>query len=784
MMSRQRRDVRVEGRTTPARTSAGSPSGGRWSLRPHHGALILVCMFVLLGVIYSLATPVLEASDEFKHYPYVQYVQNHHELPVLDPDLCRESPDACPWLQDGGQPPAYYALMAVATSWIDTSDLSSLLWRNKHAFIGNPSQVCNKNLIIHRPEQEQFPWSGSVLAIHLIRFLTLSFGAGTAIVTYLLSRDLFPGRPALALGAMALTALNPMLLFVSASVNNDAMAAFVGSLGLLLVVRIPKLRSRKRPNEQWSWSLVLLGAVVGLGVLTKLSLLALLPMALLVIAVCTWREYAHLSRSRYLQLVIRDWSWVIVPALMVSAWWFLRNWRLYGDPTGLNVFVAVQGRRASPPTLADWLGEFGTFRWTYWGLFGGVNVMAPRAVYWFFDLLSSAGLVGFVMWMARRSKSLIGPREFRVLIPLLWAGVLFVSVLRWTWISPAFQGRLVFPAMAGVSVLMMLGLRQWIPEQHRSRLSWGLALSLLVVAGLLPFVVIRPAYARPRALTLAQVPEEARVEPVSVGGGTRIVGWEFEEHAVRPGEGNRHVDVAVYWQAVAPDGGDYISFARLLGRAHELAGEINRHPACGMVPTRLWQAGQVWRDPYRIPVAEDAVAPSRLRVEVGLYDPRADETLGVVRVGEAKLAPPKSPPDIEHPLSVELADGISFRGYDLVPTDVESGDTVTVTLHWEAREAPSGDYQVFVHLLGGHPEPVAQGDGPPLLGDYPTSMWAAGETVADPHLLSVPHDLSAGEYRLLVGMYDLETMNRLPRMDGGTAGIEIPAAVTINVSEN
>lgn len=783
MMSRRSRDVRMEGRTTPARASAGSPSDGRWSLRPRHGALILVCLFVLLGVIYSLATPVLEASDEFKHYPYVQYVQNHHELPVLDPDLCRKSPDACPWLQDGGQPPAYYALMAVATSWIDTSDLSSLLWKNKHAFIGNPSQVCNKNLIIHQPEQEQFPWSGSVLAIHLIRFLTLSFGAGAAIVTYLLSRDLFPGRPALALGAMALTALNPMLLFVSASVNNDAMAAFVGSLGLLLMVRIPKLRSHKRSNDRWSSSLVLLGIVVGLGVLTKLSLLALLPTALLVIAVCTWREYAHLSRSRHLLLIIRDWSWVIVPAVMVSAWWFLRNWRLYGDPTGLNVFVAVQGRRASPPTLADWLGEFGTFRWTYWGLFGGVNVMAPRAVYWFFDLLSLAGLVGFVVWMTRRSKSLVGDRGFRILIPVLWAGLLFISVLRWTWISPAFQGRLVFPGIAGISLLMMLGLRQWVPGQHRPRLSWGVALILLVIAGLLPFAVIRSAYARPRALTLAQVPESARAEPVSVGGRARIVGWEFGEQTVQPQQAASHVDVAVYWQAIAPDGGDYISFARLLGREHELAGEINRHPACGMVPTRLWKPGQVWRDPYRIPVAEHAVGPSRLRVEVGLYDPNAGETLGVVQVGEAKLAPPQSMPDIGHPLAVELVDGITFRGYDLVPADVGAGETITVTLYWEARETPSMDYQVFVHLLGDDPEPVAQGDGPPVMGDYPTSMWSAGETLADPHLLSVPRDLPAGQYRLLVGMYNLETMERLPRSDGSAVSIEIPTTVTITSPE-
>jgi hypothetical protein len=208
-----------------------------------------------------------------------------------------------------------------------------------------------------------------------------------------------------------------------------------------------------------------------------------------------------------------------------------------------------------------------------------------------------------------------------------------------------------------------------------------------------------------------------------------------------------------------------------------------------MVPTDLWQSGQVWRDPYRIPVAEDARAPSLLRVEVGLYDPEAEQTLGAVQVGEAKLAPPASTPDIDHPLNVELADGVTLRGYDLAPADVKPGETLTVTLHWQAQAAPSRDYQVFVHLLGQGPEPVAQGDGPPLSGDYPTSLWAAGETISDPHPISLPPDLLeqggedsglSGHYRLLVGMYHLETMERLPRSDGTDTSIEIPLTVDVD----
>ncbi|HIE37514.1 MAG TPA: phospholipid carrier-dependent glycosyltransferase [Anaerolineae bacterium] len=754
-------------------------------------ALILAAYFVLGGV-YSLATPVLEASDEFKHYPYVQYVQTHHDLPVLNPETCLQTPDDCPWLQDGGQPPLYYITMAAATSWIDTSDLRDLRWMNWHAFIGDPAQVCNKNLVIHLPERERFPWHGSVLAIHLIRFLTLGFGAGTVVLTYLLARDLFPGEgegrggaPSspryVALGAAVLTAFNPMFLFVSGAVNNDAMAAFMGNLALLMMVRIADPR-RQIAGRRLVGRVLALGVVVGLGMLTKLSLLALLPLVLLVVALRVWRQRSSLSIPRCLGFVVGHWSLIILTALLISGWWFLRNWRLYGDPTALNVFVAIQGVRTGVPTLRDWLGEFGTFRWTYWGLFGAVDVMAPRWVYAFFDLLSLAGLAGLMLWIARRGDptprpSFLATRNSLWWIPALWVAVLFISVLRWTWVYFSFQGRLMFPGVAGISALLMVGLQQWTASRFRPALTAGVALVMFAIAVVTPFVSILPAYVPPEPLALSDVPLDARVEPVDVGGGMRLVGLELPPQSVARGGS---VEVVVYWEAVAPDGGDYVSFARLLGRGMDWVGDVNRRPACGMVPTSLWRPGQVWRDPYRVEVAEDAAAPSRLRVEVGLYDPKTGRTLGVVAVGEAKLAPPAAVAEPAHPLTVELADGVTLRGYDLAPEVAAPGEVVTLTLYWEAREAPAVDYQVFVHLLGEGLEPVAQGDAPPLGGDYPTGLWAPGEVIVDPHPLLLPEDLPPGRYRLSVGMYDLETMARLARLDGSGDAIELPTPLDVH----
>ena len=62
-------------------------------------------------------------------------------------------------------------------------------------------------------------------------------------------------------------------------------------------------------------------------------------------------------------------------------------------------------------------------------------------------------------------------------------------------------------------------------------------------------------------------------------------------------------------------------------------------------------------------------------------------------------------------------------------------------------------------------ELVAQSDGPPRAGTYPTSIWDAGERVVDERVLVLPPDLPAGRYRLLAGLYDPATGTRLPAFD-------------------
>src|SRR5205814_347473 len=84
-------------------------------------------------------------------------------------------------------------------------------------------------------------------------------------------------------------------------------------------------------------------------------------------------------------------------------------------------------------------------------------------------------------------------------------------------------------------------------------------------------------------------------------------------------------------------------------------------------------------------------------------------------------------------------------------------------LTWRAEARPSRDYTVFVHLLDGGGRLVAQDDRPPVDGSYPTSIWENGERILDQHPVRPP----PGRYRVVVGMYDPASRQRLRRAEGG-----------------
>ncbi len=82
-----------------------------------------------------------------------------------------------------------------------------------------------------------------------------------------------------------------------------------------------------------------------------------------------------------------------------------------------------------------------------------------------------------------------------------------------------------------------------------------------------------------------------------------------------------------------------------------------------------------------------------------------------------------------------------------------------VQLVWEALESPTENYTVFVHLREGK-RVVAQDDGEPATGHYPTSVWREGDLIVDKHILGPPEE-GKSDPQIVVGLYIWKTMEHL-----------------------
>jgi len=139
------------------------------------------------------------------------------------------------------------------------------------------------------------------------------------------------------------------------------------------------------------------------------------------------------------------------------------------------------------------------------------------------------------------------------------------------------------------------------------------------------------------------------------------------------------------------------------------------------------------------------------------------------------IAPPPSPSSSEltqrTPINAEIGGIAQVLGYNLASASVRPGQALTVTVYWKPINNTDKPYTVFVHLYDPATGVLGQFDGYPGQGQYPTTIWIRGQTFADIYQVPVHLGLPATSAVLELGLYDLDTLQRLPvsRPDGGTA---------------
>lgn len=763
----------------------------------------LLAVYLCVASLYAFATPPFEASDEVFHYPFVRNIALGRGLPVQRLDVKQ------PWEQVAFHPPAYYYAAAALTFWIDTGDFDSLRAPNPFARIGIPGTPQNVNYTKAGTlfGIELFRLRGSTLAIWLLRLVSIAMSLGTVTLTYLISRLLFSSKT-LALLAASLIAFNPEFVFISASVNNDNLTWLMCAFTLFIALHqiLGKSQFVDREIGSRGWDAPMLGLLLGVAALTKVSTLVLLPVVGAAMFVQAWRT------SQWKKFFV-DGVIIVVIASAISAWWYVRNIVLYNDLLALDLHAKTTATRIEPFTLAVFLEEFPSFWFSFWGLFGSFNILMPQWVYTFFTALTFVAVGGGVVVLVktfsvhqnrnkRPERSPEGaksrdagltlnalldfvPRITRetplgVLAWLMIAHAMLVifiigtaiGLVRWNLLSHSMQGRLMFTTLPILSMYLAAGLLAWSPAKQRKMVSG-------VIVGVIGFITlftasntVAAAYLPPTPITESQLPSDLKPIRARLAPGAELIGYKVESpQRITP---NDSIIVTLYWRSLAAMNADYNLFLHLLGQKQTLVGNVDTWTGGGLRPTSSWRVGEIYKDRYVITLDPKSKTPSKLLLDVALWEkdssqklPITDETgnvlksvtfeVGLLDSAQPLMATPQSRADST------LEGGIKLIGYDL-PANPTASQPITLTLYWLTSSLMQNDYTVFVHIFDSQGKRVAQADSPPMNGDWLTSMWQVNRIVIDPHTFTLP----LGQYTIRVGMYDPQTVEPLPafRPDG------------------
>lgn len=626
----------------------------RWRALPFHWLLPLA--FFLFGLVYIYAAPNFEASDTVQHVGMIKWIAETGTLPVQTGDHEHL------YGQEASQPPLYYLIMAAVWKAFDTSDFDARYLPSPFTVIGEPSGRGNRNLVIYK---QPYPpdLRGASLALYVIRLLSLGMGAGAVWAVYQSARVVLPGEVGVAVLACSLTAFNPQFLFISASVSNDSQVTMLAALiaWRTLVMLRDGFEARR------SLALALLVALASLAKLSGLVLGAAVGLAALWLVVRRrdWRGFFGLIFAMLACWLLIAGPWharnltlygeltgtstmldffgrrsITLGRLIAEEFQGLRvsYWAVFGafnivvdelfyrlmdllcaaGALGIIAFLAnfMRGIHHIPSQVTAWLTQKNVPVKTR--ICRGEPVARPSN--------SNSFRLGRLAESSLQTTSRFGVgqerdredtgcrhRERRTalleavgfLSMLLALGA--ASLIAWSLQTWASTGRLLFPYITAISLLLALGI-------HALRIPKLLIIAPILVFSLVaPLIYIMPNYDHPPAV--ARLPAAAKPSNARWGD-LRLSAYELPER--RTWRAGDEIPITLYWRAEAQSPLAYALVLSLVDEAGDALDRIETWPGWGTMPHPWMALDTDYRDDYIMRIPADAPA-TELYLDIDWY---------------------------------------------------------------------------------------------------------------------------------------------------------------------
>jgi len=539
--------------------------------------------------------------------------------------------------------------------------------------------------------------------------------------TFALGKRLF--NSAAGLAAAMLVALNTFSIYYAQEARMYALLALWGSAGMwVLVGLLRQTRTRHVVSLRWGLALALINTA---GLYTQYAY----PFIMLAQGVIflLWLVIA-LSRRISTQHSVLSTQYLPVLGTYIAANLLTILLFLPWLPTALRQ-VTQWPSTGTPIPAGEALGIIGgwfTLGVTYEFVLNAVSYL-PIAL-----LLLLGGLIGW-LWVKRQSAF------WSTLVPIIWAGLPVALFLALGLFRPA-NLKFLLPAQIGFALLMGAGIGGWWTLAQRGyRLDRiTLVLAVLQVLWLLVYLVngLQPLYSDSH-FQRADYREIVRtITANSREGDAVILDAPNQEEVFRY---YYHGEAPVYTLPAGLGGDD----AQTLTAVQKIIAEHQR------IFVLFW--GEAERDPNHI--VENTL-------DSATYEAGQDIWYGDVRF--AQYVTPVTVTDSQ-PIYKRFGDSIMLEHAAISARTFHTGDVAQIQLEWQTDAPLQKHYKVFVQLLNSGGVLVAQRDSEPAGGSQPTTTWQPDTVIIDQHGLTVPNDLTPGNYQIIVGLYDADDPNqRLP----------------------
>ncbi|MCA9974309.1 MAG: glycosyltransferase family 39 protein, partial [Anaerolineales bacterium] len=288
--------------------------------------LLLTLIFVVKGVMWSLAFPLWQGPDEDDHYAVIQFIGENGRLPDVGDEILPDEITLSRELADVGRldynPERRQGWSETAVGLRESEFAELPASTRSSTELGTTGKLMHATPLYYMLAAVPYRligYEGDLLVrAHWQRLWVVLVSSPIVLIAYATARLLFPTNALLRLTIPTLVAFQPQLTAVTAIVTVDGFYFVCYSLLIYLSLLV------LRDGLDWRYGLMI-GAAFAAGVLSKPTLTGIVPPIALLVLYDFWRRKGERWAVVWSALLMN------VVILIPVGWWMQRSLRLNQD---------------------------------------------------------------------------------------------------------------------------------------------------------------------------------------------------------------------------------------------------------------------------------------------------------------------------------------------------------------------------------------------------------------------------------------------------------------------